>query len=223
MRKDLFTRWFPVSFLLAVCLACVSLGGRIAAAADEPAGAAAADPRFAMLTQLSAAGPNAALGAHASVLGRLVGTWDVQYMDISRSGAAIHRTGQLLVGWVMDGRAIEDLWIVDASGPGKDREVYADVRYFDPKSGTWPAVFIDPQDASVATFTGGAVGEDRIVLDSQDLVAGQIRRWSFDDIREDSLVFRDNASSDGGKTWKLKSEYHMQRRGAAAPATGSSD
>jgi hypothetical protein len=117
----------------------------------------------------------------------------------------------------MDGRAIEDLWIVYPSGTDKEREVYADVRYFDQKSGTWPAIFIDPQSASVATFTGGAVGDDRIVLDSQDLVAGQTRRWSFSDIRHDSLVFRDDSSSDGGKTWTLKSEYHMKRRGAAPP------
>jgi hypothetical protein len=135
-------------------------------------------------------------------------------MDISKSGKTIYRTGQLLVGWVMDGRAIEDLWIVNPSDSSKDREVYADVRYFDPKSGTWPAVFIDPQIASIATFTGGAAGDDRIVLESQDLVPGQIRRWSFNDIRPDSLVFRDDASSDGGKTWALKSEYHMKRRGS---------
>jgi hypothetical protein len=117
----------------------------------------------------------------------------------------------------MDGRAMEDLWIVYASGTNKEREVYADVRYFDPKSATWPAIFIDPQSASVATFTGGAAGDDRIVLDSHDLVAGQTRRWSFNDIRDDALVFRDDASRDGGKTWTLKSEYHMKRRRAAPP------
>ena len=114
-----------------------------------------------------------------------------------------------------DGHAIEDLWIVDPTDSSKEREVYADVRYFDPKSRTWPAVFIDPQIASIATFKVGAAGDDRIVLDSQDLVPGQIRRWSFNAMREDSLVFRDDASSDGGKTWVLKSEYHMTRRGSA--------
>jgi hypothetical protein len=71
----------------------------------------------------------------------------------------------------MDGRAIQDLWIVNPSGARKEREVYTDLRYFDPKSGTWPAIFIDPDDASVAKFTGGALGDDRIVLDSPDLGA----------------------------------------------------
>jgi hypothetical protein len=214
MLNGSFMRWFLVWFLAAVLLLCISLGIRVAAATATAGSTPATDPRFAMITALRASGPHPSLGDRAAVLGRLVGTWDVEYMDIAKDGKAIHRTGELLVGWVMDGRAIEDLWIVYPSAPAEEREVYADVRYFDPKSGTWPAVFIDPQVASIATFTGGAAGADRIVLDSQDLVAGQTRRWSFNDIRDDSLVFRDDASSDGGKTWKLKSEYHMKRRGA---------
>ena len=213
-----FTRWFLVWFVAAVVLLCLSLAIRIAPATGTAGSTPVSDPRLAMITALQATGPHPSLGDHARVLGRLVGTWDVEYMDIDKDGKAIHRSGELLVGWIMDGRAIEDLWIVYPSATGEDREVYADVRYFDAKSGTWPAIFVDPQIASVATFTGGAVGDNRLVLDSHDLVAGQTRRWSFNDIRPDSLVFRDEASSDHGTTWTLKSEYHMKRRGAAPPA-----
>jgi hypothetical protein len=70
--------------------------------------------------------------------------------------------------------------------------------------------------ASTARFTGGAVGDDRIVLDTPDLGA-EDTRWSFIDIRPDSFVFRDEASSDGGKSWRLQSDYHMKRRGAVSP------
>jgi len=79
-----------------------------------------------MITELRAAGPSASLGDHADLLGRLIGSWDVQYMDISKSGKTIYRTGQLLVGWVMDGHAIEDFWIVNPSDSSRNREVYAD-------------------------------------------------------------------------------------------------
>jgi hypothetical protein len=118
----------------------------------------------------------------------------------------------------MDGRAIQDLWIVNPSGARKEREVYTDLRYFDPKSGTWPATFIDPEHVSVAKFTGGAVADDRIVLQSQDINANMDTRWSFNDIRPNSFVFRDEASSNGGKTWRLQSEYHMKRRDTVPPA-----
>jgi hypothetical protein len=213
-----FTRWFLAWFLATVVLLCLGLGIRVAAAIDTAGSTPATDARLDMVAALQASGPHPSLGDQASVFGRLVGTWDVEYTDFAKDGKAIHRSGELIFGWVLDGRAIQDLWIVDPSGTRKDREVYADLRYFDPKSGTWSAVFVDPEDASVAKFSGGAVGDDRIVLESQDLVARQTRRWSFNDIRPDSLVFRDEASSDGGKSWTLKSEYLMRRRGAARPA-----
>jgi hypothetical protein len=179
--------------------------------------APATDPRLDMVTALQAMGPHPSLGDQAKVFGRFVGTWDVEYTDFSKDGKASHRSGELIVGWVMDGRAIQDLWIVYPSAARKDREVYTDLRYFDPKSRTWPATFIDPENVSVARFTGGAVGDDRIVLNSQDF-DGKDTRWSFNDIRPDSFVFRDEESRDGGKTWRLQAEYHMKRGGAAPPA-----
>ena len=77
--------------------------------------------------------------------------------------------------------------------------------------------FIDPENDHVARFTGGAAGDDRIVLHSQD-TDGNETRWSFNDIRADSFVFRDEESRDGGKTWLLREEDHMKRRGAAPSA-----
>jgi len=43
---------------------------------------------------------------------------------------------------------------------------------------------------------------------------GKQSRWSFNDIRPDSWVFRDEGTSDGGQTWRLREEDHMTRRGA---------
>jgi hypothetical protein len=217
MRKSTFAQWCTVWLLAADFPSCISLGVNGVATAAEIA-EPAADPRLDMIKALEALAPHASLGDQAKVFGRLVGTWDVEYTDISRSGKVTHRTGKLIVGWIMDGRAIQDVWIVDPSGMRKEREVYTDVRYFDPKSGTWPAVFIDPEHASAARFTGGAVGEDRIVLDSPDLGAADTR-WSFNDIRPDSFSFRDEASGDGGKSWRLQSDYHMTRRSEAASGT----
>ena len=70
---------------------------------------------------------------------------------------------------------------------------------------------VDPEHPSVARLTGRPAGDDRIVLDSQDFGAKDTR-WSFDDIRPGSFVFRVADSNDGGKTWRLQSEYHMSRR-----------
>ena len=215
MKKNIFTQRFAAWLLAAVLLSSVSLG--ILRASTTKAGdAPATEPRLDMVTALKAVGPHPSLGDQAKVFGRLVGTWDVEYTDFSKEGKITHRSGELIVGWVMDGRAIQDIWIVNPWGAHKEREVYTDLRYFDPKSQTWPATFIDPEHASVARFTGGPAPDDRIVLDTPDL-GEKDTRWSFNDIRPDSMVFRDEASGDGGKTWRLQSEYHMRRRGAAPP------
>jgi hypothetical protein len=164
-----------------------------------------------MATALEAASPHPSLGAQAEVLSRLVGAWDVEYIDFRKDGTTHHRTGELHFGWVLDGRVLQDVWVVDPSGASKEREVYTDLFYFEPKSGNWHVASVDPYEASVANFVGGVLGDDRIVLESHDLVPNETRRWSFNDIGPSSLVFRDEASSDGGKSWTLKSEYRMRR------------
>ena len=76
--------------------------------------------------------------------------------------------------------------------------------------------FIDPEYGAIETLNGGAVGDDRIVLLSK-AEDGKQRRWSLEDIRPDSWIFRDEASSDGGKTWRLREEDRMKRH-ASPPA-----
>lgn len=171
----------------------------------------ATNPPLDVTTALKATSPHPALGNQAQVLGRIIGTWDVEYTDFAKDGTATHRTGEFIVGWIMDGQAIQDLWIVNPSGTRKEREVYTDLHWFNAKTRTWHATFVDPEHGSVAKFSGGPVGNDRYVLETSDLGSKQTR-WSFNDIRADSFVWRDEASNDDGKTWKLQSEYKMKRR-----------
>ncbi len=205
-----------VWLVAAGLLSALSAGSRVAAAEND-GNAAATDPRPGLATELSATGPHPSLGDQAEVVGRLVGTWDVEYNTFAKDGKVTRRTGEFIVGWVMDGRALQILWIVNPSGTRKDREVYTNVHWLDPKSKAWRSAFVDPEHGSVARFTGGPVGQDRFVLETQDF-GSELSRWSANDIRPDSLVWRDDASSDGGKTWRLQAEYQMKRRGAAPAA-----
>jgi hypothetical protein len=166
LNKIATTDSFAAGSLASMLLLSVNICA--AAASDKSSSASATDPRLDMVTALQARGPNPTLGDQAKIYDRLVGTWDVEYTDFSNDGKVTHRSGEFIVGWVMDGRAIQDFWIVYPSGTRKEREVYTDLRYYDPKSRTWPATFIDVEHASVARFTGGAVGDDRIVLDTRD-------------------------------------------------------
>jgi hypothetical protein len=215
MKKSTFTRWFAVWLLASVFLSWASLSITGAAATGRARNAPATDPRLDMVTALQAMGPHPSLGDQAMVFGRFVGTWDAEYTEFSKDGKTTHSSGEVIVGWVMEGRAIQDLFIIYPSAAHKERFIGTTLRYFDPKSGTWRATFIDPENDSVARVTGGAVGDDRIVLHGQD-ADGKEARWSFNDIRPDSFVFRDEESRDGGKTWWLREEDHMKRRAAVS-------
>jgi hypothetical protein len=216
MKESTFTRWLAVWLLASIFLSWASLSIRGAAATGKARNAPATDPRLDMVTALQSMGPHPSLGDQAKVFGRFVGTWDGEYTEFSKDGKTTHSSGEWIFGWVMDGRALQDLFIIHPSAARKERFIGTTLRYFDPKSGTWSVTFIDPENGAVETLTGGAVGDDRIVLLSQN-TDGKESRWSFDDIRPDSWVFRDEASGDGGKTWRLREEDHM-KRGAAPPA-----
>jgi hypothetical protein len=164
-------------------------------------------------------GPHPSLGDQAKVFGRFVGTWDGEYIEFSKDGKETRSSGEWIFAWVMDGRAIQDLFVIHPSAARKERFIGTTLRYFDPKSRTWSVTFIDPENGAVETLTGSAVGDDRIELLSQNQnTDGKETRWSFDDIRPDSWVFRDEETRDGGKTWRLREIDHMKRRGAAPGA-----
>jgi hypothetical protein len=212
MKNSTFTRWSAVWLLIvwllaAVFWSCAGLGiGH----------AAPTDPRLDMVAVLQAMAPHPSLGDQAKVFGRFVGIWDGEYTNFSKDGKATHSSGEWIFGWVMDGRVMQDLFIVYPSA-ANEKFIGASLRYFDPKSGTWSVTFVDPENAAVETLAGGAVGSDRIVLLTPEK-DGKERRWSFDDIRPDSWIFRDEETRDGGKTWRLREEDLMKRRDAAPPA-----
>ena len=214
MKKSTLTQRFPEWLLAAAVLFCASGGIGRAAAAGEARDAPATDPRLDMVTALQAAGPHPSLGDQAKAFGRFVGTWDGEYTEFSKVGKETRSSGEWIFGWIMDGRAIQDLFIIHPSVARKERFIGTTLRYFDPKSATWSVTFVDPENGGVETLTGGAVGDDRIVLHSNNS-DGKETRWSFDDIRPDSWVFRDEETRDGGKTWRLREVDHMKRRGAA--------
>ncbi len=152
------------------------------------------------------------LGDEARVWDRFIGAWDCDFTFFLEDGSVRRSRGELEFGWVMDGRAIQDIWITYPKEAGKERGIGTSLRFFDSKSKTWQVVFISPAYNAVITVRGGIEG-DRIVLRGVN-DNGSMLRWSFNDIKPDSFTWRGEKSRDGGKTWKLEEEHHMKRRAA---------
>jgi hypothetical protein len=108
MKMGALSHWFAGLLLFSALVVWASLSIAGGAGMGKAGNATATDPRLDMVTALQAMGPHPSLGDQAKVFGRLVGTWDVEYTDFSKNGKVTHRSGEFLVGWVMEGRAIQD-------------------------------------------------------------------------------------------------------------------
>lgn len=166
--------------------------------------------RDAMISVLGAAKPNASLGDEARTFDRFVGAWDADFGFAHDDGTTTHKRGELFFGWVLDGRAIQDLWIGFPAGAGKERTIGTTIRFFDSATKQWRIVFVGPQYNSLVTAQGGREG-NRIVFRGVDK-DGISFRWTFRDITDDAFHWQGESSRDGGKTWKLEEDHHMTRR-----------
>jgi hypothetical protein len=200
----------PILGTLAVASILILLQRNDARAQQAP------DPRQAMVKGLGASGPHSSLGDEAQVWDRFIGTWDCEYTFFLDDGSRRQSRGEIEFGWILDGRAVQDIWITYPNEAGKERGIGTTVRFFDSKSKTWRIVFVGPRYNALVTLQGSAEG-DRIVLRGVD-DKGAMLRWSFNDLKGDSFIWRGEKSRDGGKTWKLEEEHHMKRRNSGATA-----
>lgn len=168
------------------------------------------EPRQEMVSVLAASRPHPSLGDQAQVWDRFVGTWDCDFTFYLDGGSIRHSAGELEFGWILDGRALQDIWISYPEDGAKERNIGTSIRFFDDKSKTWRVVFVSPAYGGLLTVQGGIEGNRIVLRGTGD--EGALLRWSFNDIQADSFVWRGEKSRDGGKTWRLEEEHHMRRR-----------
>jgi len=164
---------------------------------------------------LIAPDPSPDLKEAADALGWLVGGWAADVADYSDDGRVRRSLGEWWFSWVLEGRAIQDVWISPPRAErGKPRSpAAADDRYgttircYDAKADLWRIAWINPVSGAFNQLSGGRQG-DRIVLEGS--VDGTPIRWSFNDIRADSFVWRGEAKAASGD-WRLGSEFRLKR------------
>jgi hypothetical protein len=199
--------------LVAVVVLITTLLPAAAQEAPAPKRRAVNDSRTGMIGALRAAGPHPSLGSNAQLFDHFVGTWDFDCVYYAADGTVARFPGEWIFGWVLDGRALQDVWIGYQSSrqPG-ERGIGTTLRFYDAKAGLWHVIFVvpGPSKEKVLTLQGGAEG-DRIVLKGDD-ADGSLLRWSFNEIRENSFLWRGETSADGGKTWRTEQLMYLKRR-----------
>ena len=164
------------------------------------------------LAALLATGPHPGLGPGLALFGQFVGTWDLRVRFFDRDGTAVyHEPGVWSFGWVLDGRAIQDVLTYPRAGEDRAgaRSIGTSLRRYDPQSDTWSVVWIGAVSGTQIALTARAIA-DGILLEGPD-VDGSPLRWTFTDITPEAFHWHGHIQDADG-TWRLEQDMRARRR-----------
>jgi hypothetical protein len=137
-----------------------------------------------------------------NLYGWLLGRWEMDTVVYDDDKPQTGR-GDIHFGWVLGGRAIQDVWILPGVFHGTTLRVY------DPTLDAWHIAWSDPLRQYYSQQLGRALGND-IVQEGHDS-AGSAVRWSFKEITPDSFRWTGEQSQDQGQTRRLKADFFAHR------------
>ena len=171
----------------------------------------------AFLEALGAVGPSADRAGKMELYGRFVGSWELDVTQIADDGKKRRRPGEWHFGWALEGRAIQDVWIVPPRGEARHGDATLKInsygttlRVYDPDIDAWRIQWTDPVSRSFLQMIGRAEGRD--IVQNGTRPDGQLMRWSFSKITSDSFLWRGEISADNGASWRVNTEFIAKRR-----------
>jgi hypothetical protein len=172
----------------------------------------------AFLDALGADGPAADCASKMELYGWLVGSWDLDVTHIREDGSKRQREWHF--GWALEGRAIQDVWIVPPLGESRHGDAVAKLnsygttlRVYDPRLDAWQIHWTDPVTQNFLHMIGRKLGNDIVQLGTRP--DGTMIRWRFSEITPNSFRWRGEVSADAGATWRLNVEFLAKRTGAS--------
>jgi hypothetical protein len=155
------------------------------------------------IAALHASGPAPDRGDKLGLYGWLIGQWEMDAVVHLDDGSQQKGRGEIHFGWVLEGRAIQDVWILPGVFYGTTLRIY------DASIDAWYILWSDPVRQFYTRQIGRARGKT-IVQDGKN-DAGELVRWSFNDITPDSFRWLGERSRDGGANWQTQAEFLARR------------
>jgi len=172
-----------------------------------------------LIAVLHANGPATDRAEALALYGQFIGDWDTDIVTYTPDGVRHRGQGEIHFGWVLEGRAIQDVWMIPQQ---KNRVLHAPempvagnwfgttIRVYDPTLEAWRIYWVDPATNSYRQQIGRQQGADIVQEGTTD--AGALSRWSFTEITPQSFHWKAEASMDNGATWRLFVEVFARRR-----------
>jgi hypothetical protein len=142
----------------------------------------------------------------------LIGDWRFDATHYDETGTATKGAqGEIHFGWALQGRAIQDVWILPARDQPNPGSVFygTTLRIYDPAIDAWHILWNDPVKMLLTRQLGRAQGAD--IVQVGDDGKGTALRWTFSEISAESFRWFGEKSADGGKNWLLQVEFRARR------------
>ncbi|MFM0506113.1 hypothetical protein [Paraburkholderia sp. RL17-373-BIF-A] len=170
---------------------------------------------------LSAPARAADIDAADDLYGWLIGSWDMDVVHYRVDLGSARRRGEIHFGWVLEGRAVQDVWIMPPLAAQRDTPTPGDgmygttLRVWDPALRAWRVTYLNPRTGQRDELVGRRIGEHLVQIGTH--ADGTPIRWNFTDITPDSFRWTGVALAQDGVTWTLEAEFHARRRSSSQP------
>ena len=167
---------------------------------------------------LHASGRSREIPASADVYGWLVGSWELKVLHYKGTDVSLQNIwGEAHFGWVLEGRAIQDVWIMPrpsdrTQDSDRTNNMYGTtLRIWDSAIQAWRIRWFNPVTGHEERQTGRKMGNEIVQIGARP--DGTPTRWRFTEITADSFRWLGEALEPDGKTWKLEGEFRARRMG----------
>jgi hypothetical protein len=149
----------------------------------------------------------------ADAYGWLVGDWELDCLHYK--GAPVSIQGEAHFAWALEGRAVQDVWIMPrvsdrGSTPNHGNNMYGSTfRVWDSSIQAWRISWKNPVHNHFEEQIGRRSGKDVVQIGVRP--DGTPTRWRFTEITSDSFHWLGEALDSDGATWKLEGEFRAKR------------
>jgi hypothetical protein len=163
-----------------------------------------------MIEGLGADSPDPELKEKLMLFGQFIGDWEIIEARYPQpDGTEIRRRGEIHFGWILDGKAIQDVWMVYREDLHRAVPAGTTIRFYDHEIDAWHSTWISPDQGIVQTFIARKVN-DEIILEGKTK-EDYPEHWIFSQITPTSFRWRSVQSPDNGKTWQLTEEMKVRK------------